>query len=401
MQGPSLFKPEPCAPPAHGPVLRVALERGMDHPDGLVYAPPRNEPLPIVGARVEAPLGWGNTPTAGFVIEVLPDAASAGVDPTRIKPLTRTLGGIGLPPGLVELARWMARYYCCPIGMVFATMTPAAVRKGVGVVTRTQVEPAPDARALATRTPLPPPAAAAWSKIEPLLDDASAWPVEPRDLARVAGATNLGAINRLRRAGLLVEVKRDVVRAAWEDQPVYEAPRVALSAEQTIALNAIERTLGSFDAHLLHGVTGSGKTEVSLAAIERVLARGESAIVLVPEISLTPQTAGRFLSRFRAQGVAVLHSGLTEAQRNQQWSAVASGAARVIVGARSAVFAPTPARVGPIVVDEEHDTSYKQDQLPRYHARDVAIKRAQIEGRPVLLGSATPSLESYHNAREA
>src|SRR5690606_7153640 len=122
------------------------------------------------------------------------------------------------------------------------------------------------------------------------------------------------------------------------------------STDQRLALSTIEPPFGAFAAHLLHGVTGSGKTEVYLAPLERVLARGESAIVLVPEISLTPQTAGRFLARFRKHGVAVLHSGLTQAQRNRQWSAVASGAARVVIGARSAIFAPTPHRVGLIVV---------------------------------------------------
>jgi primosomal protein N' (replication factor Y) len=400
MRGPSLFKPDEAPPATHaGPFVRIALERGLDHPDGLVYASPGGAATPGIGARVEAPLGRGNTPTAGYVIEVLRDAASAGIDPARIKPMTRALGG-GLPPDLVELARWMARYYCCPIGMVFASMTPAAVRKGIGVVKRKMLEPTPDARRIATTTPLPPTAADAWAKLEPIIDNAALWPIDPRDLARSVGATTLGPVNRLVRAGLLQEITREVVRAAWEDQPIYEAPRFDLSDEQQTALDAVESTFDRFAVHLLHGVTGSGKTEVYLAAIEQVLARGESAIVLVPEISLTPQTAGRFLSRFGAQGVAVLHSGLTQAQRNQQWSAVASGAARVIVGARSAIFAPTPGKVGLIVVDEEHDTSYKQDQLPRYHARDVAIKRAQIEGRPVLLGSATPSLESFHNATE-
>ncbi len=129
-----------------------------------------------------------------------------------------------------------------------------------------------------------------------------------------------------------------------------------------------------------------------------VVERGECAIVLVPEISLTPQTSARFLARFKGVGVAVLHSGLTEAQRRDQWSRVASGACRIVVGARSAIFAPFRGRLGAIIVDEEHDDSYKQDQAPRYHARDVAIKRAQIDACPVVLGSATPSLESWRNA---
>lgn len=399
MTQPRLFSTESARDEPYEAFVRVALERGVDHPDGLTYAVPTTLRTPEVGQRVEAPLGRGDAPVAGYVLEVLPGSADLDIEIKRVKPLTRALGG-GLPSRLVDLARWISRYYCCPIGMVFATMTPAAVRKGIGVVTKTMLQPAADARERAEHADLTPTVRDAWAAIGPLLADDARWPVEPRDLQHALGLRTLAPINRLVRAGVLEEVSREIVRAAWSDMPAYEAPPLNLTAEQRVALSRLSDDFDKFAVHLLHGVTGSGKTEVYLAAIERVLARGESAIVLVPEISLTPQTAGRFLSRFRAHGVAVLHSGLTQAQRNQQWSAVASGAARVVVGARSAVFAPIPGRVGLIVVDEEHDTSYKQDQLPRYHARDVAIKRAQIEGRPVLLGSATPSLESFHNALE-
>jgi primosomal protein N' (replication factor Y) len=149
---------------------------------------------------------------------------------------------------------------------------------------------------------------------------------------------------------------------------------------------------GGFSVNLLHGVTGSGKTEVYLQCIRRVVERGKQAIVLVPEIALTPQTVRRFTGRFRR--VAILHSGLTATERHRFWQQICTGMADVVVGARSAIFAPLP-NLGVIVVDEEHESSYKQDQAPRYHARDVAIKRAQLEDIPVILGSATPSLETY------
>ena len=152
-------------------------------------------------------------------------------------------------------------------------------------------------------------------------------------------------------------------------------------------------TGGGFSVNLLLGVTGSGKTEVYLQCIRQVIEQGKRAIVLVPEIALTPQTVRRFTARF--PNVAILHSGLTATERHRYWQQISMGQAQVVVGARSAVFAPVP-DLGMIVVDEEHEASYKQDQAPRYHGRDVAIKRAQIEGVPVLLGSATPSLETYH-----
>ena len=153
---------------------------------------------------------------------------------------------------------------------------------------------------------------------------------------------------------------------------------------------------GTFAPFLLHGATGSGKTEVYLQAIKPVVEAGMGAVVLVPEISLTPQLVRRFSRRF-GEKVAVLHSGLTPVQRRQEWHRIRQGEALVAVGARSAVFAPFE-RLGMVVVDEEHDASYKQEEGVRYNARDAAVMRAKIEGCPVILGSATPSLESYHNA---
>ncbi len=170
---------------------------------------------------------------------------------------------------------------------------------------------------------------------------------------------------------------------------------LVLTAPQENALREISGA-GGFVPFLLHGATGSGKTEVYLRAIKPVIEAGKGAIVLVPEISLTPQLVRRFSGRF-GEKVAVLHSGLTPAQRRQQWRRIRQGEAAVAVGARSAVFAPFES-VGMIVVDEEHDASYKQEEGVRYNARDAAVMRAKLEGCPVILGSATPSLESYHNA---
>jgi len=373
----------------------VAVERGLDRlgdraAEGLTY---RVEGDPVIpGDRVEAPLGRGGTPTGGVVLAVGGAELLAGLSPSRVKPLLRRLGP-GLPEDLIELARWISRYYVCPLGMVLASMTPAAVRRGVGKRTECVLElaePAPD-------TKLAPSAAKAFERIRALDNDV--FPLTARDLADRIDEKNVGPINRLVRAGVLVERKRDTVRVATPFNRIAAstAEPPTPTAAQAEIVEGIAADLGNFGVDLLRGVTGSGKTEVYLRLIGRVLERGQSALVLVPEISLTPQTAGRFAARYSDAGVAVMHSGLTATQRHAEWERARTGEARLVIGARSAVFAPVR-DLGLIVVDEEHDGSYKQDQLPRYHARDVAIKRAQLAGARVLLGSATPSIESWHNA---
>ena len=174
-----------------------------------------------------------------------------------------------------------------------------------------------------------------------------------------------------------------------------KSPHV-LTDEQDVAINNVLHKIekGHHKAFLLYGITASGKTEVYLRAIERVLAKGRTSIVLVPEIALTPQTVERFTSRFGAM-VAVMHSALTGSMRYREWKRIKGGEARIVVGARSAIFSPV-VNLGLIVVDEEHETSYKQEDAPRYHARDAAFMRAKLSNCPVILGSATPSLESYY-----
>ena len=201
---------------------------------------------------------------------------------------------------------------------------------------------------------------------------------------------------------LFAMVPSDLRLRPLKDLPLPEAPALAappqLTEAQARGLAAIAEALDGRPptSVLLHGVTGSGKTELYLRAVDLVLARGQGAICLIPEIALSPQTIERFRGRF-GERVAVWHSGLSARQRAQQWQAVAAGRCPVLVGARSAVFAPLP-RLGLIVVDEEHETTYKQEDAPRYHAREVACARARMAGATVILGSATPSIESYHAA---
>lgn len=388
--------------------LRVAVERGIDK-GGTDAALTYRSAEPVeAGRRVEVPLGRGDARAAGIVVEAGGPELCEGFAPEKVKSIVREVG-VGLPPRLVELARWISGYYVCPLGMVLAAMMPAAVKKQTGRVMREWIERVePDAEAALIELKLPKATRAAWEAVVAL--GREALPLAPDDLLVRIGAPSRGPINRLVALGLLRRTEREEVRSIGgapdpvliEQKPGHlgAADRLQLSDDQRAAVEGVSTTLDTFAAHLLFGVTGSGKTEVYLRIIERVLAKGQTALMLVPEISLTPQTAGRFQARFGGAGgpgVAVLHSGLSASQRHAQWAAAASGKARVVVGARSAVFAPLD-RLGVIIVDEEHASDYKQDQLPRYHGRDVAIKRAQLEGCPVVLGSATPSLETWANA---
>ena len=206
-------------------------------------------------------------------------------------------------------------------------------------------------------------------------------------------------VQRLEKTGQLQTWEESITpdEDPWDTD--FVPPRNVLNAEQKHALGEIWRWLvaGKFEAGLLHGVTGSGKTEVYLGAIEAALSRGKTAIVLVPEIALTLWVGRLVRARFGA-GVAVLHSGLPDIERAREWWRVRHGEAGVVVGTRSAIFAPLE-NLGLVIVDEEQEASYKQEETPRYHGRDTAVYRARLEGAVVLLGSATPSLETYHNAR--
>ncbi len=376
---------------------RVAVERSVESPSigvGLTYRVPDDIDA-SVGQRVEVPLGRGDRTTGGVVVEIGGPELIGELRPGSVKPIQRASGS-ALPQTLIELGVWIAEYYVCPLGMVLASMVPSAVKRRVGLRRHVRFERViPD-----DPPPMPPAVQEAWSKIAALPEDA--FPIEPDTLLHRSGARNRGPINRLLELGMLVE--QETTRVAAPPPPGgsierSDAPPLALNADQAAAIDAVRASHGRFAAHLMLGVTGSGKTEVYLRAIEHAIAEDAGgAIVLVPEISLTPQTSRRFLERFAHLGVAVLHSGLTASQRHAQWEAVARGESRIVIGARSAIFAPMP-RVSIIVVDEEHDDSgYKQDQLPRYHARDVAVKRAHLERCPVLLGSATPSMESWSNS---
>ena len=220
------------------------------------------------------------------------------------------------------------------------------------------------------------------------------------DLAKRAN-TSVTGLQSLEGKGLIRLESVQIVRNPLSLDPVPSTQPLTLNPDQANALQAIQGAIdsGKQELFLLHGVTGSGKTEVYMQAMASVIDQGKQVIVLVPEISLTPQTVSRFVGRFGSR-VAVLHSNLSDGERYDQWQQIKGGAADIVVGPRSAVFAPFP-NLGLIVIDEEHETSYKQDAAhPFYHARDVAVKRSELVGCPLILGSATPSLESFYHAQQ-
>jgi len=212
--------------------------------------------------------------------------------------------------------------------------------------------------------------------------------------------TTRSVINALHQKGLLTTFKKEVYRNPYDDNKFERTTALELTEQQKKAIEPVKQHIREerHDVFLLHGVTGSGKTEIYLQAIQDVIDKGEEAIVLVPEISLTPQMVKRFKGRF-GSNVAVLHSALSHGEKYDEWRRVHRKEVQVVVGARSAVFAPFE-NLGIIIIDEEHENSYKQEDQPRYHARDVAIHRAEYHGCPVILGSATPTLESYARAQK-
>ena len=342
-----------------------------------------------VGKRVRVPLGKGNRAVVGYCVGV--QYKPAGSRP--LKPLGDVVDQVrllSLP--MLRLTRWIAEHYLCDWGQVLEAVLPAGVRGQAGTRAVTLLSAAPDLAARVKDVKLAPKQTAVLKLLA-----AAKEPMTTVELARAAKCSQ-APITALRRNGLIRAQTERVQFTAPVEQPVPRRENLVLNADQKTALEAILGSLNSrqHQTLLIHGVTGSGKTEVYIQAIQEVVHFGRQAIVLVPEISLTPQTVQRFRERF--DHVAVLHSHLSDAERNWQWQRIAEGRVQVVVGARSAIFAPVP-HLGLIILDEEHESSFKQDSVPRYHARDVAIARAQAEDVPLVLGSATPSLESWQRAQ--
>lgn len=368
--------------------------------------PPELEGKAVTGATVL--VTFSHRVAVGYVLGVT-DAPPEGVSPKKIQPIAQVLAPSAFDDGAARVATWISREYACPLcDAVRPFLAPGQKVK----VTR----PAPDAP-WELQTERTGAVDVRWASLTPVaneftparnasrqravLDALREGPQRVSELsATIPGAAS--AVSALEKRGVVaVESRRQLRGTDGTTLSSAEAPRPeCLTKGQRAALAAIDeaRAAARGDVVLVDGVTGSGKTEVYLAAIERALAAGCGALVLVPEISLTAQTVGRFRSRF-GDDVAVLHSRLSAGERFDQWDLVRQGRARVVVGARSALFAPL-ADPGLIIIDEEHEASYKQDKSPRYHAREVAAELARTRGAALVLGSATPSLEALERCRE-
>jgi primosomal protein N' (replication factor Y) len=372
--------------------------------DLLTYRVPDHMPLPAVGARVRVPVG--SRALTGCVI----DAAVSAPDGVEVKDVGEIVDQEPmLPPAIVELCRWVAEYYMCGVGdAITAAMPPGAHRRASSYKMQRVVTPTAHGLAVAALQVMP----------EGTCDERAPDAVGPKQRAALQALAIAPAglpSSDLRERGIdsavvtrLVARGLATVRADRDDRDPFETaatipvvapdPARQLTQEQAAALEQLSALAdaGGFRVALVHGVTGSGKTEIYLRLADFVRRSGRQVLVMVPEIALTPSVAALFRGAFGAR-VAIQHSGLSTGERHDQWQRIRRGEVDVVVGTRSAVFAPLP-QPGLIIVDEEHDGSYKQEESPRYHGRDVAVMRASRAGALVVLGSATPSMESYQNA---
>src|SRR5216110_2247644 len=372
--------------------VRVIIDRAIQRE--FDYSVPETLAERIgIGSRVWVPF---RDKSALATVLAMPEHSDA----KGIRPIEALVGEApAISESLLELAKWMSAYYCCPLETVMRSLLPQVIRRAeVSWKKQLLVQPLTKIDSdkidnLRKRAPRQAELLEAIAKLEK--------PVPAAEFLRKISSDNQ-TLRALAKRGLIELREEAVERGPHGDEQFIATSNLELNAEQAAALNKIAGALAAPENAkpiLLHGVTGSGKTEIYLQAIRATLDRGCTAIVLVPEISLTPQTVERFKGRFAyvPDAVAVLHSHLSEGERHDEWHKIHAGRARIVIGARSAVFAPLK-NLGLIVVDEEHETTYKQEEAPRYHARDLAVVRAKIEKCAVVLGSATPSLESYHNA---
>lgn len=390
---------EPARPPAPPPKFDRLIEVAVDRPmhRTFTYGVERGQPPIPLGAYVQVPFGRSVVP--GFCIGERP---LDSVDASKLKAVVKILDDTdaALTPELLKLARWISNHYACPLGVTLKFMLPMGVKNQTANVRKIRfVATDFDANQLMIHASSLATKKKKQSAILRTLAEAPRVEHELKDLLERADS-NLPALKALEASHFV----RIIERSQWaveSARPSQRSVGPTLNAEQVVAFEAIRSAMSQPGPHkfLLQGVTSSGKTEIYLRALETALAQGKQGLVLIPEIALTPQTAERFQSRLGRERVAVLSAEAAAGLRAEIWRAIRAGKIDVVIGARSALFAPLP-RLGVIVVDEEHDSSYKSPAAPRYHARDAALALAEISKATIILGTATPCFESYHAAQK-
>ena len=365
--------------------LEIALRKEFD------YSIPAELTGQIdVGSRVQVP--FGPRKILGVVTAIAEESGHA-----NLKPILKVIGAQTLvTPKVLKLARWIGEYYCCAPETALKSVLPEAVRKeDAGWRERLYVRVLPFTGEFPKLTKR-------QQEVWNLVEERRELPLA--ELLELTKAS-VAAVRKLEDCKLVSISSEVSERDPYARETILPTQNIVLNPAQAQALGEIMKamdTANSSRTFLLHGVTGSGKTEIYLQALAHALEQDKGAIVLVPEISLTPQTVERFKARFSSGKwqtlVAVLHSHLSAGERHDEWHKIRQGRARIVIGARSAIFAPVEP-LGLIIVDEEHEHTYKQEEAPRYHARDVAIMRGQMENAVVVLGSATPSMESFYNCK--
>ncbi len=371
------------------PIAEVLLDNAIERP--LDYAVPDHLSHLEVGMRVEVPLRGR---MAKGTLLSFKDKSSF----SSLKPLQRALSEAPLiSQELFQLSIWISKYYSAPLGKVLKAVLPPSLRDEKNKhKTQSFVKPLLSLENLRKTCEELRQKHPAQAKVLDLLL------LSPKGLFLTEilerGGVSQSPVKTLSKNQILQMQEIQVDRSPIFSHEFFPTKPKILNEEQKTTLEAIEKTYNTFQPHLIHGVTGSGKTEVYLQAIQQILDQGQSVIYLVPEIALTSQTIERFKGRFGGEQIAILHHRLSNGERFDAWHNIQSGKAKIVIGARSAIFCPLP-NLGMIIVDEEHESSYKQsDETPKYHARDVAVMRGKLAKCPVLLGTATPSLESYFNA---
>ena len=362
--------------------LPVPLYRTFD------YLPPLTANDTHLGPGQRVTVQFGRRSLTGIILEV---KNSSDYPIKKLKPITQLLDSQAvLQPSILSIAKWSAQYYCHPIGEVLFAILPPALKQGKAIsISSTR-------RWSAIKSPAN---TAIKSNAKKQLELYKALKDAPNGLLeetiKLLGFTS-AQIKSLSSKELVTSEELDALSAAAIEYQV-TAPPFPLSVDQSTIVKQLANDIGDFQCTLLQGVTGSGKTEVYMNLVDQVINTGRQALILVPEISLTPQTLTRFQNHFRCP-IGTIHSGLSQNERLTNWELARQGAAKIIIGTRSAIFTPMK-NLGCIIVDEEHDNSFKQQEGFRYSARDLAVARGHKEKCPVILGSATPSLESLNNVR--